>query len=248
MKAFSLILILSLSMLLIGCVPGFDIGEKLKPGAKKEAIEAVTQIPPTTTVMSEQAAPVSQNKPNAQNVQSQSGTLYQQFDTPPPMQIDTNTTYFASIQTTKGDMTIELFTSDAPNTVNNFVFLAQSGFYNGLKFHRVIKDFMIQTGDPKGDGTGGPGYRFADEPITRSYNKGIVAMANAGPNTNGSQFFVVHGPQLTLPPRYTIFGTVTNGIETIDAIAQSAVQASPNGEISYPVDQILINSINITER
>ena len=248
MKAFSLILILSLSMLLIGCVPGFDIGEKLKPGAKKEAREAVTQIPPTTTVMSEQPAPVSQNKPNAQNVQSQSGTLYQQFDAPPPMQIDTNTTYFASIQTTKGDMTIELFTSDAPNTVNNFVFLAQSGFYNGLKFHRVIKDFMIQTGDPKGDGTGGPGYRFADEPITRSYNKGIVAMANAGPNTNGSQFFVVHGQQLSLPPRYTIFGTVTDGIETIEAIAQSAVQASPNGEISYPVDQILINSINITER
>ena len=235
-------------MLLIGCVPGFDIGEKLKPGAKKEAREAVTQIPPTTTVMSEKPAQVSQNKPNAQNVQSQSGTLYQQFDAPPPMQIDTNTTYFASIQTTKGDMTIELFTSDAPNTVNNFVFLAQSGFYNGLKFHRIIKDFMIQSGDPKGDGTGGPGYRFADEPITRSYNKGIVAMANAGPNTNGSQFFVVHGPQLTLPPRYTIFGTVTNGIETIDAIAQSAVQASPNGEISYPVDQILINRIDITGR
>ena len=235
-------------MLLIGCVPDFDIGEKLKPGAKKEAREAVTQIPPTTTVMSEQPAQVSQNKPNVQNAQSESSNLYQQFDAPPPMQIDTNTTYFASIQTTKGDMTIELFTSDAPNTVNNFVFLAQSGFYNGLKFHRVIKDFMIQTGDPKGDGTGGPGYRFADEPITRSYNKGIVAMANAGPNTNGSQFFVVHGPQLTLPPRYTIFGTVTNGIETIDAIAQSAVQASPNGEISYPVDQILINRIDITGR
>ena len=235
-------------MLLLGCVLDSDFGEKLKPGAKKEDREAVTQIPPTTIIMAEQSAPVSQNKPNVQNAQSQSGKLYQQFDTPPPMQINRDITYFAHVQTTKGNMTIELFTSDAPNTVNNFVFLAQSGFYNGLKFHRVIKDFMIQTGDPRGDGTGGPGYRFADEPVTRSYNKGIVAMANAGPNTNGSQFFVVHGPQLTLPPRYTIFGTVTEGIETIDAIAQSAVQASPNGEISYPVDQILINRIDITER
>ena len=248
MKAFSLIFILSLSMLLIGCVLDSDFGDRLKPGAKKEAREAVTQIPPATTVMSGQPTSVSQNKPNVQTSQSQSGKLYQQFDAPPPMQINENTTYFASVQTTKGNMTIELFTSDAPNTVNNFVFLAQSGFYNGLTFHRVIKDFMIQTGDPKGDGTGGPGYRFADEPVTRSYNKGIVAMANAGPNTNGSQFFVVHGLQLTLPPRYTIFGTVTDGIETIDAIAQSAVQASRNGEISYPVDQILINRIDITER
>ena len=107
---------------------------------------------------------------------------------------------------------------------------------------------MIQTGDPKGDGTGGPGYRFADEPVIRSYNKGILAMANAGPNTNGSQFFVVHGSQLNLPPRYTIFGNVTDGIPTIDAIAQSPVQASSNGEISYPVDQILITGIDITER
>ena len=107
---------------------------------------------------------------------------------------------------------------------------------------------MIQTGDPKGDGTGGPGYKFADEPVTRSYNKGIVAMANAGPNTNGSQFFVVHGAQLTLPPRYTIFGHVTDGIATIDAIAESPVQASSNGEVSFPVEQILINRIDITER
>ena len=164
------------------------------------------------------------------------------------MQINPNTTYIANILTTKGDLTVELFTSDAPATVNNFVFLAQSEFYNGLKFHRVIKDFMIQTGDPKGDGTGGPGYRFADEPVTRSYNKGILAMANAGPNTNGSQFFIVHGAQLTLPPRYTIFGHVTDGIATIDAIAESPVQASSNGEVSFPVEQILINRIDITER
>jgi len=246
MKVFSFIFLLSLSMLLAGCMLDSDFGKKLRPGAKEEDSEPAGKVASPTKALLERAAPVTSNKPAVQN--SQSGKLSTQFAAPPPMQINPNTTYIANILTTKGDLTVELFTSDAPATVNNFVFLAQSGFYNGLKFHRVIKDFMIQTGDPKGDGTGGPGYKFADEPVTRSYNKGIVAMANAGPNTNGSQFFVVHGAQLTLPPRYTIFGHVTDGITTIDAIAESPVQASSNGEVSFPVEQILINRIDITER
>ena len=234
-------------MLLTGCILDSDLGKKLRPGAKEEDSGAVNKTAsPTTELLERAAAPATPNNLAVQN--SESGKLSRQFSAPPPMQINTNTTYIANIQTTKGEMTVELFASDAPTTVNNFVFLAQSGFYNGLKFHRVIEDFMIQTGDPKGDGTGGPGYRFADEPVIRSYNKGILAMANAGPNTNGSQFFVVHGSQLNLPPRYTIFGNVTDGIPTIDAIAQSPVQASSNGEISYPVDQILITRIDITER
>jgi len=234
-------------MLLTGCILDSDLGKKLRPGAKEEDSEAVRKTAsPTTELLERAAAPATPNNLAVQN--SESGKLSRQFSAPPPMQINTNTTYIANIQTTKGAMTVELFASDAPTTVNNFIFLAQSGFYNGLKFHRVIEDFMIQTGDPKGDGTGGPGYRFADEPVIRSYNKGILAMANAGPNTNGSQFFVVHGSQLNLPPRYTIFGNVTDGIPTIDAIAQSPVQASSNGEISYPVDQILITGIDITER
>ena len=247
MKVFRLIFLLSFSMLLTGCILDSDLGKKLRPGAKEEDSGAVSKTAfPTTELLERAAAPATPNNLAVQN--SESGKLSRQFSAPPPMQINTNTTYIANIQTTKGEMTVELFASDAPATVNNFVFLAQSGFYNGLKFHRVIKDFMIQTGDPKGDGTGGPGYRFADEPVTRSYNKGILAMANAGPNTNGSQFFIVHGAQLTLPPRYTIFGHVTDGIATIDAIAESPVQASSNGEVSFPVEQILINRIDITER
>ena len=163
------------------------------------------------------------------------------------MTINPDGIYLAHIRTNKGDITVELFASDAPITVNNFVFLVREGFYNGVSFHRVLRNFMIQTGDPQGDGSGGPGYRFADEPVSRSYSKGILAMANAGPNTNGSQFFIVHGPQVTLPPRYTIFGQVTEGLDAVDEIAVSPVQASPpQGEVSSPIEPIIIESIEIT--
>src|SRR5262245_38847802 len=108
--------------------------------------------------------------------------MAQQWSQPPAMSIDPARRYSATLKTTKGDLTVELFASDAPQTVNNFVFLAREGFYDGVKFHRIIKDFMVQTGDPQGTGAGGPGYRFADEPVTRDYEPGIVAMANAGPN------------------------------------------------------------------
>ena len=172
---------------------------------------------------------------------------YQQYAAPPVMTIDPEATYLAHITTNKGDITLELFAKEAPKTVNNFVFLAGEGFYNGVSFHRVIEDFMIQTGDPKGDGTGSPGYRFADEPVTRSYAKGIVAMANAGPNTNGSQFFIVHGSQVGLPPAYTIFGQVTDGLDTVDEIAHSPVRASAGGEVSSPIEPIIIDNIEITE-
>jgi hypothetical protein len=110
-----------------------------------------------------------------------------QYSTPPKMTIDINKKYTATMHTTKGDIVIELLASEAPVTVNNFIFLARDGFYNSVKFHRVIKGFMIQSGDPKGDGTGGPGYKFDDEPVTRQYLAGTMAMANAGPNTNGSR-------------------------------------------------------------
>ncbi len=172
---------------------------------------------------------------------------YQRYELPPLMTIDPEATYLAHITTNKGEITLELFAKEAPKTVNNFVFLAGEGFYNGVSFHRVIKDFMIQTGDPKGDGTGSPGYRFADEPVTRSYAKGIVAMANAGPNTNGSQFFIVHGSQVGLPPAYTIFGQVTDGLDTVDEIAHSPVRASAGGEVSSPIEPIIIDNIEITE-
>ena len=142
---------------------------------------------------------------------------------------------------------LELFSSEVPVTVNNFVFLAREGFYKDGQFHRVIKDFMIQGGCPTGDGTGGPGYRFQDEPVTRSYVKGTLAMANAGPNTNGSQFFIVHGADVGLPPNYTIFGNVTSGIDVLDTIATSPVTTGRSGEPSTPTTALEINDVEIQE-
>jgi len=162
----------------------------------------------------------------------------------------------AVIETNKGRITVELFNDKAPKTVENFIKLAESGFYNGVKFHRVIKDFMVQAGDPQSKdanlkdmwGTGGPGYKFADEinPSDEIYKtgyvRGILAMANSGPNTNGSQFFIMH-KDVPLPPAYTIFGKVTAGIETIDAIA--SVETFMPGVVDRPVADITINKITV---
>src|SRR5947209_6179552 len=138
----------------------------------------------------------------------------------PAMQIDPGRRYTAVIETTKGTMRAELFPGDAPKTVNNFVFLAQNGFYDGVPFHRIIRGFMIQTGDPTGTGTGGPGYKFEDEPVRREYRRGTLAMANSGPNTNGSQFFICHADlQGRLPKSYTLFGQVTDGLDVLDQLA-----------------------------
>jgi peptidyl-prolyl cis-trans isomerase B (cyclophilin B) len=146
-----------------------------------------------------------------------------QWDRPPQMQIDPNQSYCAKIVTNRGTIELELYPQHAPKTVNNFVFLAREGFYNGLIFHRVISDFMIQGGDPTGTGTGGPGYKFEDElkgnPLT--HGKGVISMANAGPNTNGSQFFITHLSQPHLNGRHTVFGKVVKGQDVIDAIQQA---------------------------
>jgi len=129
------------------------------------------------------------------------------------------------ITTDKGEIVFELFDKDAPKTVSNFVYLAKGGFYDGLTFHRVEPGFVIQGGDPNGNGTGGPGYQFEDEKVTRSYTRGIVAMANAGPNTNGSQFFIMLA-DTPLPPSYTIFGDVTKGMDVVDQIRVGDVMKS----------------------
>lgn len=121
------------------------------------------------------------------------------------------------LKTNKGEIKFTLLTDDAPQTVSNFVFLISNHFYDGLTFHRVEPNFVIQGGDPKGNGTGGPGYKFADEPVKRSYSRGIVAMANSGPNTNGSQFFIML-KDTPLPPAYTVFGEVTSGMDVVDQI------------------------------
>ena len=172
-----------------------------------------------------------------------------QYSAQPPMAIDANKQYTAMLKTTEGDITVDLLTKDAPATVNNFVFLAKDNFYDGVKFHRIIKGFMVQTGDPKGNGTGGPGYRFNDEKVTLDYKPGIVAMANAGPNTNGSQFFIMHGDYSgRLPKNYTIFGQVTGGQDVVDKIANTPVRASASGEASTPTKDVLINDVVITEK
>jgi cyclophilin family peptidyl-prolyl cis-trans isomerase len=167
--------------------------------------------------------------------------MSKQYSSPPQMAIDPAKKYTATIDTTAGTMTAELFATEAPNTVNNFVFLARDGFYDGVIFHRVIKGFMIQGGDPTGTGRGGPGYKFRDEPVNRKYNRGILAMANAGPNTNGSQFFVMHA-DYGLPPNYTIFGKLTSGEDVLDKIA-----TAQTGAQDRPSDPVAINSISIAE-
>lgn len=164
----------------------------------------------------------------------------------PEMMIDKNKTYKAVLRTTAGDMEIALNAKETPITVNNFVYLARQGFYDGTNFHRVLKGFMIQGGDPQGDGRGGPGYRFNDEPFQGSYSRGTVAMANAGPNTNGSQFFIMHA-DYPLPPNYVIFGKLLNGLDTLDKIATAPVVASFSGESSKPVTPVVVNKVEIVE-
>jgi cyclophilin family peptidyl-prolyl cis-trans isomerase len=167
--------------------------------------------------------------------------MAKQYPAPPAMTIDPAKKYTATLETTAGTMTAELFPKEVPNTVNNFVFLARDGFYNGVIFHRVISGFMIQGGDPTGTGRGGPGYKFRDEPVSRPYNRGILAMANAGPNTNGSQFFVMHA-DYRLPPSYTIFGKLTGGEDVLDKIA-----SAPTGAQDRPAQPVTINSVAIAE-
>ena len=140
----------------------------------------------------------------------------------PKMAIDTNKKYTATLDTSRGQIVCELYTKDAPSTVNNFVFLAREKFYDGTKFHRVINDFMVQGGDPEGTGRGGPGYKFADEVKNnpRKHQVGSLSMANAGPHTNGSQFFITHIATDWLDGKHTVFGQVTTGQDVVNAIKQ----------------------------
>jgi len=143
------------------------------------------------------------------------------------MQIDTDNRYQVVVNTDRGDITMVLDPALAPQTVNNFVVQARAGFYDGLTFHRVVPGFVVQGGDPKGSGSGGPGYQFADEPVRAEYTLGAVAMANAGPNTNGSQFFIcIEDCRSKLGKLYNLFGYVTGGIEVAQAIEKGDVMRS----------------------
>ena|SRR5688572_4448600 len=158
------------------------------------------------------------------------------YSAPPQMSIDANKKYAATIDTSRGTIAVDLFASEAPKTVNNFVFLARDKFYDGLKFHRVIPDFMVQGGDPEGSGRGGPGYKFGDEvgPEKPKHKAGSLSMANAGPNTNGSQFFITHVKTDWLDGKHTVFGQVR------DSQSQSVVNAIKQGDT--------IKSITIQEQ
>lgn len=166
-----------------------------------------------------------------------------QWNTPPEMKIDPKKKYTATMKTDKGDIVLELFADKTPVTVNNFVFLAREGFYDGVIFHRVIADFMAQGGDPTGRGTGGPGYRFQDEfhPSLRHDKPGILSMANAGPGTNGSQFFITHIPTPWLDGKHSVFGQVIGGMDVLMSIPPRDPQRP-----EYPGVKII--SVEITEK
>jgi cyclophilin family peptidyl-prolyl cis-trans isomerase len=144
------------------------------------------------------------------------------------MTIDVNKKYTATIETAKGEIVLELFAQDAPKTVNNFVKLARKGFYDGTTFHRVIPGFMAQGGDPTGSGSGGPGYKFEDEINSRKIATGTLAMANSGPNTNGSQFFITYAPTPWLDGKHTVFGIVTKGMDVLNRLTPRDPSKSPN--------------------
>ena len=151
--------------------------------------------------------------------------MAKQYSAPPPMAIDTAKKYTATLETSRGTIVCELFAADAPKTVNNFVFLAREGFYDGVSFHRVIADFMIQGGDPTGTGRGGPGYRFEDEIAGNPHRHGVgaLSMANAGPNTNGSQFFITQVVTDWLDGKHTVFGQVVSGQDVVNGTRQGDV-------------------------
>jgi len=165
-----------------------------------------------------------------------------QWSKPPELTIDLKKSYSAILHTDKGDITVQLFEKQTPRTVNNFVFLAREGFYDGTIFHRVINDFMVQGGDPTGSGRGGPGYRFNDEfsPELRHDKPGVLSMANAGPNTNGSQFFLTHVPTPHLDGKHSVFGRITAGMDVLLSIPERNPQ-----RIDAPA--VHLNSVEIIE-
>lgn len=194
-------------------------------------------------------SPANNYKPGAPQPPAPQQPAANRWEKPPAMQIDAQKQYFATIQTSLGDIRVELWPKEAPQAVNNFVFLARQGFYDGVIFHRIIKDFMIQGGDPEGTGYGGPGYAFAEElPPKHPYDPGILAMARTNrPNSQGSQFFICNGPgcnaNLDPNPNYTQFGRVVEGMDVVLKISDVKTGAQDR-----PVDPPVIKSVIIDER
>jgi cyclophilin family peptidyl-prolyl cis-trans isomerase len=245
----SLILCLAaVTMSACGKVKPLTAGQSAAPSQAPAA-----SVTPTATVV---PTAVPTESPCAKVVQASTGdttiATVKSWDAPPAMSIDVNKTYCAIVQTSKGSITLELFAKDAPKTVNNFVFLAKNNFYNGIIFHRIMQSFMIQTGDPTGTGSGGPGYQFEDELNgPHKYEPGIVAMANSGANTNGSQFFICTGEDsrnLDKQPNYSIFAKVAAGMDIVTKIAATPVGPDSRGENSVPTEKVTIDSVQIVEQ
>jgi cyclophilin family peptidyl-prolyl cis-trans isomerase len=203
---------------------GFANRSTADTSAHRGDIVDQTQITPTPTV-----APTATAGPS------------RVYSAPPPLAIDPSGQYTATVKTSKGDFTIQLFAKDAPQTVNSFVFLAKNHYYDGLNFNRVVPGFVIQGGDPHGDATGGPGYTLPDEINSHKNDAGTVAMANAGPGTDGSTFYVDLASQPNLDGHYTVFGQVTSGMDVVNAIGQNARDPK---SVNSPA--VTINSISVS--
>jgi peptidyl-prolyl cis-trans isomerase B (cyclophilin B) len=171
--------------------------------------------------------PATQASTLAASPQSTPEVKIMQWSSPPEMTIDTSKKYMATLETVKGNLVIELFAKDVPRTVNNFVFLARQGFYDGTTFHRVIPDFMAQGGDPTGTGSGGPGYRFDDEFTSHTHVTGALSMANSGANTNGSQFFITYEPTPWLDGHHTVFGQLVEGMDVLKSLTPRDPSQNP---------------------
>ncbi len=239
---------LVLAGLLLGACAGKDVA------TPAEIIEdtsigyaTITTEPPTTIAPVSTIALAAPKDPKECPATDGSAPQKREFKAEPPLCIDAKKSYVATVETSEGTMTFDLLANRSPRTVNSFVFLARQKYFDGLNFHRVVKDFVLQGGDPKGNGSGGPGYSFVDElPKAGEYKVGSLAMANSGPNTNGSQFFVISGPNgVTLPPSYAYFGQLQAGkgedvIKKIDAL--SPAQDGP------PTKPVTITKVTITEK
>jgi cyclophilin family peptidyl-prolyl cis-trans isomerase len=221
-----------LILVVIVFIAGF-IFIKSQTGSQQTA-----EVPPDTNLQNSTSNKESGDQNNVMGTTNAPAKTEKEFG------LDESKKYYAVLHTTDGDIKIELNAKQTPMTANNFITLAKKKFYDGTIFHRTIKGFMIQGGDPKGNGTGGPGYTFEDEPFEGSYTRGTVAMANAGPDTNGSQFFIMHA-DYDLPPSYTIFGKVIEGIEVVDKIATAPTQTG--GEGSTPVTPVKVTTAEIIE-
>ncbi|UHA73066.1 peptidylprolyl isomerase [Paenibacillus sp. 481] len=206
---------------------------------------------PGGAVANEQGKTGSSTEQPSSNSKDSSSKPTKSWSEPPKMVIDPTKNYVAKVKTNKGEFSIELFAKEQPQTVNNFVFLANEKFYDGVTFHRIIESFMVQTGDPLGTGAGGPGYTIKDEyNVKRSYEPGVVAMARTmAPDSAGSQFFICTGADaagLDQNPTYAIFGKIKDGMDIVTSIAKTPVESNPDtGEVSKPASEIKIESVTI---